>query len=296
MTLEAISGSATVAIACAIVFFLAAKSWQLFARSLATHLNFPDSIMREAAQRFRDEFEQLSRQQSAYVATLVMFVVVFVVGYTFQASALFIGYPAWQLYLLLLALAGAIAFGIYRLVRVVSAWREIRFLRDANIAVGHSLQRIASNHGRVYHDVVTSAGVVDHVILGPSGVYAINVVARRGPKQGTVKMDADGLRFSNRHGTVSVSDIATKTTRLEQDFRQLLRDSIRLRSVIAVPGWQVEMQNGDGCLVVNERTLPMLRGWKSEADYLMDEDVDALQAYLTTNCRRSSPKRRKSAS
>ena len=69
MTLEAISGSATVAIACAIVFFLAAKSWQLFARSLATHLNFPDSIMREAAQRFRDEFEQLSRQQSAYVAT-----------------------------------------------------------------------------------------------------------------------------------------------------------------------------------------------------------------------------------
>ena len=127
MTLEAISGSATVAVACAIVFFLAAKFWQLFARSLATHPNFPDSIMREAAQRFRDEFEQLSRQQSAYVATLVMFVVVFFVGYTFQASALFDGYPAWQLYLLLLALAGAIVFGVYRLIRVVLAWRAIRF-------------------------------------------------------------------------------------------------------------------------------------------------------------------------
>ena len=47
---------------------------------------------------------------------------------------------------------------------------------------------------------------------------------------------------------------------------------------------------------MNERTLPMLRGWRSDADYLMDEDVDGLQDYLTTNCRRSSPKRKKTLS
>lgn len=292
MTLESISGSATVAIACAFVFFLASKSWQLFARSLATHPNFPDSIMREAAQRFRDELEQLSRQQSAYVATLVMFIVVFGVAYTFQASALFAGYPAWQLYLLLVALAGAAVFTVYRLLRIVKAWREVRFLRDANIAVGHCLQRIANNHGRVYHDVKTSAGIVDHVLIGQGGVYAVNVVARRGSRHGTVKLVGDELKFSNRHTHVDVTDIATKTTRLEQDFRQLLRNALRLRSVIAVPGWQVETQTGDGCLIVNERTLPMLRGWKSEADYLMDEDVDALQDYLNRNCRRSASRRK----
>jgi hypothetical protein len=292
MTLEAISGSATVAIASATVFFLASKSWHVIARTLATQPNFPDSIMREAAQRFRDEFERLSRQQSAYIATLVTFVVVFAVAYTFQASALFTGYPAWQLYLVLLALAGALVFAVYRLVRVVSAWREIRFVRDANIAVGHSLQRIASNHGHVYHDVATSAGVVDHVVLGPSGVYAINVVAQRSSKHGAVKVDADRLRFSSRHTTVPLTDIVTKTARLQLDFRQLLRESIRLRLVIAVPGWEVEMRNGDGCLVVNEKTLPMLLGWKSEADCLMNEDVDILQDYLTKNCRRSSSGRK----
>ena len=58
-------------------------------------------------------------------------------------------------------------------------------------------------------------------------------------------------------------------------------------------GWQAEIQNSDACLLVNERTLPMIRGWKKESDYLMDEDVDALQDYLTTNCRRS-PSMRKS--
>jgi hypothetical protein len=293
MNLEAISGSATVAIACAIVFFLASKTWQLFVRSLAIHPNFPDSIMQEAAQRFRDEFEQLSRKQSAYVASLLLFVVVFGVAYTFQARVLFAGYPAWQLYLLLVALAAAAGFAAYRLLRIISASRQVRFIRDANIAIGHSLQRVANKHGRVFHDVATSAGVVDHVIVGRSGAYAINVVARRGFRNGTVKLVGDELRFSNRHAATRIAEIAAKTTRLEQDFRQLLRSAVRVRSVIAVPGWQAEIQNSDACLLVNERTLPMIRGWKKESDYLMDEDVDALQDYLTTNCRRS-PSMRKS--
>ena len=291
MTLEAISGSATVAIACAIVFFLASRFWQLFARALATQPSFPESIMREAAQRFRDELDQLSGKQSTYVATLAIFIVVFSVAHTFQARALFAGYPAWQLYLLLVVLAAAAIFAVYRLARVVSSWREVRFLRDANIAVGHSLQRIASDHGRVFHDVTTSAGIVDHVIVGASGIYAINVVARRGSGRGSVKLDGDELHFSQRHAAQSIVDISTKTTRLEHDFRQLLRHAVRVRSVVAVPGWQVEAQSSEGCLVLNERMLPMIRGWKNEADFLMDEDVEALLDYLTSNGRRSGSRR-----
>jgi len=288
MNIEAISGSATVAIACTIIFFLAAKSWQLVARSFASHPNFPDSIMREAAQRFRDELEQLSRRQSTYFGAGFMFVFVFGVAYTFQANQLFVGYPAWQLYILLGALGAAAAFALYRLVRTVTAWRQIRFLRDANIAVGHSLQRIASGHGRVFHDVRTSAGVVDHVIVGQSGIYAVNVVARRSSRKGNVQLSGNDLHFSPRDHTESIVGIAAKSTRLERDFRQLLKNSARVRSVIAVPGWNVESQNGNGHLVVNERTLPMLRGWKDEADYLMNEDVDALHKHLTSSCKRSS--------
>jgi len=73
MNIQAISGSATVAIACTFVFVLAARFWQLFARSLNAHPNFPHAIMREAAQRFRDELETLSRKQSSYLGAGLMF-------------------------------------------------------------------------------------------------------------------------------------------------------------------------------------------------------------------------------
>ena len=60
-----------------------------------------------------------------------------------------------------------------------------------------------------------------------------------------------------------------------------------------MPGWHAESQSNEGHLIVNERTLPMLRGWRDEADYLMDEDVESLQKHLTTTCKRSPLARRK---
>jgi len=293
MNIEAISGSATVAIACTFVFLLAAKSWQLVARSMSAHPNFPDAIMREAAQRFRDELETLSRKQSTYLGAGLMFVFIFAVAHTFEAQRLFEGYPAWQLYVLLATLVAAAAFALYRLIRTIREWRQVRFLRDANIAVGHSLQRIATGHGRVFHDVVTSNGIIDHVIVGQSGIYAVNVVAHRALRRESVRLSEHELHFKPDGHSIPISAIATRTTSLEQEFRDLLRNSVRVRSVIAVPGWDAESQSNEGHLVVNERTLPMLRGWRDEADYLMDEDVQTLQQHLTSSCKRSPIARRK---
>jgi hypothetical protein len=249
--------------------------------------------MREAAQRFRDELDALSRKQSTYLGAGLMFVFIFAVAHTFEAHQLFEGYPAWQLYVLLATLFAAAAFALYRLLRTIQQWRQVRFLRDANIAVGHSLQRIAVGHGRVFHEVMTVAGVVDHVLVGPGGIYAINVVAHRAMRRESVQLADGELQFAPDGTSIPITDIASKTTRLQQDFSDLLKNSVRVRSVIAVPGWDADVQPGDGHLVVNERTLPMLRGWKDEADYLMDEDVQALQQHLTKTCKRSPIARRK---
>ena len=157
-------------------------------------------------------------------------------------------------------------------------------MRDAIIAVGHRLQGIATGFGRVYHDVETDAGIIDHVIVGPSGAYAINVFARRPAKNGGVALDANTLTFEPGGQTESIIQIAARTAALEREFRRLLDHRVRVRSVLAVPGWQVNSQSGEDHLVVNDKSLAMLRGWKNKADYLMNEDVDALHQLLTTRC------------
>ena len=284
MDIESFSGAATVALASTFIFVLVSKSWQIFSRTVGSSPNFADSIMREAAQRFRDEFDRLTSSQSTYLSAALVFVVLFVAAYVLNAERLFTGYPVWQLYIFLFALSAGASLALYQLVHTVLARHRVKLLRDANIAVGHRLQGIVAGFGRVYHDVETAAGVIDHVILGQSGAYAINVFARRPARNGHVVLDSNQLTFEPAGKSESIVPVAARTAALEREFRRLLDHRVRIRSVIAVPGWQVDAQSCDDHLVVNDKSLPMLRGWKDKADYLMNEDVDALHRLLTTRC------------
>ncbi len=285
MDIQAVSGAATIAIGCAFVFLLVSKSWHLLSRVWEGNPNFADSIMSEAAQRFRDELKQLSRTQSSYLGAALVFIVIYGSAMAFQGPQLFVGYPDWQLYVVLALLVAAALFVLYRLIRTFISWHEVRFLRDANIAVGHQLQRLASAQGFAFHDVPTANGYIDHVLVGPSGVYAINVVARRHLKKGAVVLNGNNLHFSNYKTTLSIVNIIGTAKRLEKEFCKIAGKNIRVRSVIAVPGWHIQDQTGNEHLLVNERTLPMISGWKDQNDFLMNEDVSALQKVLTARCK-----------
>jgi len=284
MTIEAISGAAAVALASTIVFLVIARSWQAFARNLGPGPRFSDSMMREAAQRFRDELEQLSSEQATYLSAALMFVMLFMVAYAFRAQELFSGYPRWQMYGLLFVLVAAAAFAAWRLGKSVVARTRLRLQRDANLAIGHQLRQIAPGTSRVFHEVPTSAGVIDHVVVGQGGIYAVNVIARRPVRNGTVDLRINELGFSSSEDTLSIVEKAAKASRLEREFRKLLGHKVRVRSVIAIPGWQIEAQTSEDHLLVNERTLSMLTGWRDERDHLMNEDVHSLLADLTARC------------
>lgn len=286
MNIEAISGAATVALTSTILFLLVAKSWSVLSRTVSSTPSFADSIMRESAQRFRDDLERLSSSQSIYLSGALVFLVLFGAAYVLQAQDLFEGYPSWQLWLQIGFLAVAALIATWRLGRTVLARRQVKFVRDANVAIGHQLHSIATGANRVFHDVETSAGVVDHVLVGQTGVYAVNVVARRGGKKGDAGLNDNELIFTSGETTMPVVDVTASAARLEKELCRLLGHKIRVRSVIAVPGWNIGEQASAHHLLVNERTIAMLRGWKDQSDYLMNEDVDALQKELTARCRR----------
>ena len=285
MDIESISGAATVALTCTLVFVVIAKSWQLINRSVGSTPSFSDSIMREAAQRFREELEQLNSNQSTYLGAAVVFVVLFISAYVLQAKQLFVGYPVWQLYMLLTALFAGGTLALVRIFRTAISRHRVKLRRDANIAIGHQLQKLSTGVGRTYHDVRTDSGIIDHVIVGTSGAYAVSVIAMPSGKKGDVSLISNELHFGETGKTHSIVATNANIASLEREFRRLLDHRVRVRSVIAVPGWDIDAQRSDEHLLVNEKNLAMLSGWKDQADYLMDEDVDAIHKLLTTRCK-----------
>ena len=126
--------------------------------------------------------------------------------------------------------------------------------------------------------------IVDHVVVGTSGIYAVNVVARRPSSNGAVELAENGLCFSPSGYTASIVELAAKSNRLGRELSKTLGHKIRVRSVLAVPGWQIEKQTDENHLLVNERTLGMIKGWRDSSDNLMNDDVAVIQADLTRRC------------
>jgi len=288
MSLVALSGPTTIALASTFVFLLIIKSWHVIAHSVGTTTRFPNSIMLEAAQRFRDELERLGREQSLFLIAGLVFSVIFVITYLFPPQGMFEDLPRWQLILVLVLCGAAAVYTAYRLLHIVIAKRRLAFVRDANMATGHALQKLTANQNRVFHDVRCRAGVIDNVVVGQHGIYAISVIARKPGKDSTVTLRGDKLTFAPANVSITVGRSGMKSGELAAEIGKLLKQKVRVRTVIVVPGWEVESQASEAYLVVNERNLTMLTGWKDPNDFLMDEDVDVVQKMLTERCTRFS--------
>ena len=214
MTLQAISSAATIALASTILILLAVKSWHLMARPFANISNFPNSIMIEAAQRFRDQLERLKGEQALYLTLTLMFFVTFGIAVLLRPQDTYGALPNWQNVLVLTIVGLGAAYGFYRFTRVVIERRRVAFVRDANIAVGHRLQRLTADQNRVFHEVPCPAGIIDNVVVGLHGIYAVNVVAERPGKDNRVRLSGEELSFAPGKISRSVADAGRKAKQL----------------------------------------------------------------------------------
>lgn len=291
MTLYAISNAATLALASTIVALLLVKSAQFISQPFSPSRHFRGSIMVEAAQRFRDELEDLRGRQILYTTLALIFIASFataVLGDSWQT----LGEPAtWQIVVTLFIVSVAFGYGVYRLGAIVVTRRKLAFMRDANIATGHRLQSLTSNRNRVFHDVPTPLGTIDNVVVGLHGVYLVDVVAQRPGRDKRVRLVGDEVTFAPGKITVCVADSGNKAKQLAKSLARVVGHQVRVRTVIAAPGWEVESQASDRYLLVNERSVGMLRGWKDDKDYLMNEDVEAIHAHLAAG----NPRKRAAA-
>ena len=236
--------------------------------------------MREPTQRFRDEMDRLTRRLHVYLTSAFVFVVIFAVSYFLKPGEILSTLPTWQMAIFLAVSTIFSLYAAYRFISVLLARRRTEFLRDANIAAGHGLQKLTANRNRIFHDVPCGAGIID----------AVNIVARRSRKDNKVRLTGETLEFAPGKYSLSLAVFAQRAQQLAQELRKVLKHDVRVRSVVAVPGWEVDSQSSDEHLIVNERNLAMLRGWKDQNDYLLNEEVEKLQKLLTARCMRFGKK------
>jgi hypothetical protein len=133
-------------------------------------------------------------------------------------------------------------YATWRFFRVRSELKNYRLGRDGEKAVGQYLEKLREQGYRVFHDVVADGFNVDHVLIGPAGIFTVETKTHSKPSgNARVVFDGQAIRID---GCQPDRDPIVQAKAQASWLRELLGEStgrkFEVGSVIVYPGWFVE--------------------------------------------------------
>ncbi|GAT34058.1 nuclease-related domain-containing protein [Terrimicrobium sacchariphilum] len=160
-------------------------------------------------------------------------------------------------------------------------------------AVGEWLATLPREY-RVFHDVPVDEGKgafnLDHVVVGPTGLFAIETKTRRkgrareGFADHKVFYDGRQLIWPWAEDTYGLQQATNEAEWLTKWIRQMTGLDIAARPVLALPGWWVETRTPGPVAVQNPKNLPTHILGKGLC-ILDPQQVDLIARQLDSRCR-----------
>lgn len=154
-----------------------------------------------------------------------------------------------------------VLFAAWRIARVRPQLRNLRLARDGERAVGQYLERLREDGYQIFHDLVGEGFNVDHLLIGPGGVFTIETKTWSKPMRGPAEIYFDGQRITVGNRVID-RDPVVQAKAQARWVRQVLEESAGkrtvVRPVILFPGWFISSPNGalNDIWVLEPKALP----------------------------------------
>lgn len=189
----------------------------------------------------------------------------------------------------------AAAFISVRLVRTVYRVQQLRLGYEGELAVGQELNQLMSQGFRVYHDFPAGNFNIDHVVIGPTGVFAVETKARRKPITKDRRADAcveytgTCFKFPTWKDRKTLEQADRQAQWLAQWLSSAIGESVAVRAVVALPGWFVN-QTGRGDILVFNGKRPDTLFPKVQGKRMSESMIQRIAHQVEAKCRDVSPR------
>jgi hypothetical protein len=129
--------------------------------------------------------------------------------------------------------------------------------------VAEELNQLMADGFRVFHDMPFEKYNIDHVVVGPSGVFAIETKAKRkkvkhGKGRHKVIFDGTRLEFPGGWNTDWLDQARLNAKTLSEWLRSSSAEPISAESILTIPGWWIEPKGTADVHVLNPKQIPGL--------------------------------------
>jgi Nuclease-related domain len=189
---------------------------------------------------------------------------------------------------------GVATFVAWRLWRLRPRVRALQQGMEGERAVGQFLERLRERGYQVFHDVLGGGFNVDHVLIGPAGVFTVETKTWSKPVRGDARVVCDGERL--RIGSLEPDRNPIIQAKVQAAWlKQLLAESTgkqyATRPVILFPGWYVEQGPGSAreVWILEPKALPEFL--ENEPRVLEEENVKLASFHLSRFIREEERRR-----
>lgn len=188
----------------------------------------------------------------------------------------------------------AVAYAGWRFQKIRPQARALRQGIEGEKAVGQFLEGLRAKGYRVFHDILGQSFNVDHVLIGPAGIFTIETKTWSKPARGEAKIMFDGetiLAGSFEPDRGPVIQARAQAGWMKEFLAESTARKFEVRSVILFPGWYVEQTPGSSrqVWVLNPKALDAFLS--NEPERLTADDIKLASFHLSRFIRTSEANR-----
>ncbi len=152
---------------------------------------------------------------------------------------------------------GLFIFSLYKVLKLLGRRRLFRLGYEGGLAVGQELDQLMREGFSIYHDFPADGFNIDHIVVGPKGVFAVETKARSKAttknrvEDATVEYDGRALYFPKGDDFETIDQARRQASWLSNWLGKAIGEPIAARAIVALPGWFVKRSSSEGISVVN---------------------------------------------
>jgi hypothetical protein len=186
-----------------------------------------------------------------------------------------------------------VVVGIIGAIKIRSHIKKIRnyvLAAEGERSVGQLLEQTREKGYRVYHDIRCDGFNIDHVLIGPGGVFVIETKTASKPTSGnvTIKYDGEKVRIGNHEPDRDpVAQAKACRDHIANLLTKVTNRRPKMRAVVLYPGWYVERQpRGVEVWVLSPGAF--VKFLDGEFQVVSGDETGLLSAALESYCRLSN--------
>lgn len=215
----------------------------------------------------------------------------------FLVLTVFFAMPLEKQTLLDIVLNTSVA-SIFCIIQIIRIRKKMKGIQNKSIglngeiATAQELDQLKYSGYYVFHDFPAEGFNIDHVVIGSSGVYAIETKTRskpnkKGAESANVAVNGDTLEFPDYKDIESIKQATNQARWLSDFLKKSIGKPIMVQPVVSLPGWYVNRpEKSHKTLVFNPKEVMTIENRKQA---LNKQTIEQIKHQVGERCRTIEP-------